>query len=300
MSISEILNSDLFLAIKAIWSYKVYKIDNNFITMGSLIVGFICFIVGLYIAKKLSRKIGKLMAERGGVDRNVRNLIQSISFYIFVIISFLSALKFAHIPIAMFTVLGGALAIGVGFGTQNIVRNFISGVILMIEQPIKIGNFIEIDGFFGEVEKIGMRSTYVKTAKNSHVIVPNSTFLEKNVLNWTCFNTLVRSSISVGVAYGSDTDLVKKTLIEATETEKSISKVYPVSAFLIEFSDSALLFQLDFWINIKGLTGKKLAESNIRCSIDKLFKENNIEIPFPRRDIHLHKSDTSDLGTASI
>lgn len=176
---------------------------------------------------------------------------------------------------------------GIGFGSQNLVNNFLSGLILMFEQPIKVGDFIEVEGLFGEVEKIGARSTRIRAYGNKHIIVPNSSFLEKNVLNWTLADRFARLQVNVGVAYGSPVEKVRELLEKAAREEpKVISSKEPLVLFA-DFGDNALQFQLLFWIRLDDLNDRRVIESNVRFHIERIFREEGITIAFPQRDVHL-------------
>jgi len=283
------MSSDtLFRGFEGAWNFQLIRVENEAITLGSIIVGLLALIVGISFSKYLSRKTVRFFAKRFHLEKNVSSAIQALSFYILAAFTSLSALKFAHIPLTIFTVIGGALAIGVGFGSQNLVNNFISGIILMVERPVKVGDFIEVDGVFGEVERIGMRCANIHTYGNRHIIVPNSSFLEKNVLNWTRLNSLIRISVAVGVAYGSPTKKVQELLAKAAESEPSALKNPKPLVFFTNFGDSALEFRVDFWIDLKSLDDRQRAESEMRFRIDELFRANGVVIAFPQRDIHFY------------
>jgi len=279
--------------LKDIWNFPILTVENNSITLGTITVGLILLVLGVMLAKYLSRKISRKILIKTGLDKSIRHSLESMFFYIFLIFFSLFAMRMANLPITIFTVIGGALAIGIGFGSQNIVNNFISGIILMIERPIKVSDFIEIDGLFGVVQDIGTRSTVVRSFGNKHIIVPNSSFLEKNVLNWTYqADNEARLHITVGVAYGSDTALVKKLLLEAVKTEKRVLKHRELLVLFKDFGDSSLVFECYFWIRLQETMDRQIVESNIRFKIDQLFRENHVKIPFPQRDVHIQQPPT--------
>mgnify|MGYP000358529859 CR=1 FL=1 len=150
--------------------------------------------------------------------------------------------------ILLFELVAGALSVGIGFGLQNIVNNFVSGMILLIERPIKVGDLIEVGGTFGQVESIGARSTAIRSFDNFHIIVPNSAFLESNVVNWTHTDDLVRVRLRVGVAYGSPTRRVEELILQAVrELEEAVIPPEPMVIFE-DFGDNALIFDLYFWV----------------------------------------------------
>ncbi len=273
---------------KDIWNFPILTVENNSITLGTITVGIILLVLGVLLAKYLSRKISRKVLIKTALDQSIQHTLESVFFYVFLIFFSLFAMRMANLPITIFTVIGGALAIGIGFGSQNIVNNFISGIILMIERPIKVTDFIEVDGIFGVVEDIGTRSTVIRSFGNKHIIVPNSSFLEKNVLNWTYqSDNAVRLRIEVGVAYGSNTELVQKLLSEAVTKESRVLKHRDPLVLFSNFGDSALIFEVYFWVRLNDTMDRQIVESNIRFSIDQLFREHNVKIPFPQRDVHI-------------
>ena len=208
-------------------------------------------------------------------------------YYFALLFIILFALRTVNIPLTVFTLFGGAIAIGVGFGAQNLINNFISGFILMVERPVKIGDVIEVENNYGVVEDIGTRCTRVRTPGNMHILVPNSSFLEKNIINWTLADLEIRAQITVGVVYGSDTRKVKQlTLQAAKEHDKVLDFPEPFVLFS-DFGDNSLVFDLYFWVRIKRIMDRRAIESDIRFRIDNLFREAGIVIAFPQRDVHL-------------
>ncbi|MBF0101864.1 MAG: mechanosensitive ion channel [Desulfobacterales bacterium] len=180
----------------------------------------------------------------------------------------------------------GALGIGLGFGLQNIFNNFISGIILLFERPIEVGDDIEVNGIWGTIKKINVRATVVQTYDNASLIIPNSEFISRQVTNWSFKDRSIRRVITVGVAYGSDVQLVRETLLEVAEKIPGILR-YPVPEVLFwDFADSALIFKLRFYTTVDGFL---TLESAMRFEIDRLFRERNIQIPFPQQVVHIQQ-----------
>ena len=278
---------DVVRGLTAAWQFELFTAEDRPITVGKIATGLLLFVLGFLVSRVASRLLGRLLVRRAKLAAGAATAIQGLVFYVFLVIFFLIALRSVNIPLTAFTVLGGALAIGVGFGSQNIVNNFISGLILLAERPIKVGDTIEVDGERGTVEWIGPRSTRVRTFDNIHIIVPNSAFLEKNVINWTLSDTDVRASVNVGVAYGSPTREVRDLLHRAIdEQEKVLSHPEPLVLFY-SFGDDALLFRAHFWIRSRNMPERLMIESEVRYRIDDLFREAGITIAFPQRDVHL-------------
>ncbi len=271
------------------------QFDGEPITIGKLIVGLVLLVFGFWFSRLISRAIGKRVLPRLGMNENAATAFQSLAFYLFVVIFAMLVLELVNVPLTIFTLLGGALAIGVGFGSQNLMNNFISGLIMMVELQIRIGDLIQVGDHYGTVMAIGARSTRVRTGTNVDIIVPNSAFLEQNVVNWTLGDTKVRTHIEVGVAYGSDTEAVRKVLIEAAEKEEKILPDPEPFVLFTSFGDNALLFELHFWISIKTQMQRKIIESAVRFGIDALCHAHGIVIAFPQRDVHLDTLKPLDI-----
>jgi small-conductance mechanosensitive channel len=189
-----------------------------------------------------------------------------------------------------------ALAVGVGFGSQNLCNNFISGLILLAEQPIREGDSIQIDAFSGTVTKIGPRSTRITTGDNHEVIVPNSTFLQTNVVNRTLTDDRIRGRIKVGVAYGSPTRVVDRVLLQAAEEHEDVLDTPEPSVTFADFGDNALQFELSFWVDCRSAKGP--TESDIRYRIDELFRQEGVVMAYPQRDVHLNVGQPVEVRLA--
>jgi small-conductance mechanosensitive channel len=273
--------------ISAIWNFQLMAIDGRPLTVGKVTVAMLVLLVGVPVARLVIRKISRRLFTRIGLEPGAAAAFQTFFFYVVVVCLSVFALWVSEIPLTVFTLAGGAIAIGIGFGSQTIVNNFISGLILLAERPIKVGDLIEVGDTFGEVESIGARSTKIKSFDNFHIIVPNGAFLEQNVINWTHSDNLVRISLQVGVAYGSPTRRVEELVQQAIrELDQIVIPPEPVVLF-DDFGDSALIFEALFWILMKRPMDRRRALSNVRFRIDELFRENGIVIAFPQRDVHL-------------
>ena len=241
---------------------------------------------GFLAARWLSRLLGNRLPNLG-VDEAGAHAIESLSFYVLLIAFGLAALKYANVPLTIFTFLGGAVAIGVGFGSQNILNNFISGLILLAERPIKAGDLIKVGETYGNVKSIGARSTTIRTGENQDIIVPNSKFLENEVTSLTRRDDRLRTSISVGVAYGSPLETVIRLLEQSAADCPKVDDRPKPFVWFNDFGDNALAFQLHFWIHAKSVTAMRKVETEIRLSVDRYFRDAGITIAFPQRDLHL-------------
>ncbi|MEE4293069.1 MAG: mechanosensitive ion channel domain-containing protein, partial [Xanthomonadales bacterium] len=178
-------------------------------------------------------------------------------------------------------------AIGVGFGAQNIINNLISGWILMSERPVRIGDFVEIDDHRGTVESIGNRSTRIRRIDGVHLLVPNSQMLERVVVNWTLIDRDFRTTVRVGVAYGSPVRRVEELLYQAAGAQEDVLDTPKPIVVFEDFGDNSLVFDLFFWCHAGGERELRVIRSDIRFRIEQLFAENGITIAFPQRDVHL-------------
>ena len=279
--------TEIWEAIKKVWRYELATIDDRPITVSKIIVALVLLLLGFFISRHVSRLLGRQLLPRLHIPESATAAFQALTFYTLVLFFTFFALRIVNVPLTVFTVLGGAFAIGIGFGSQNIINNFISGLILFAERPIKVGDLVEIDNLYGTVEHIGARSTRVRSSQNSHIIVPNSSFLQNNVLNWTLSDNLIRICVKVGVIYGSPTREVERLLNKAVdEHEKILKKPEPILLFK-DFGNSSLDFEVHFWIKVKTMVDRWKIESDIRYRIDTLFREAGIVIAFPQRDVHL-------------
>ena len=204
---------------QTIWYYELFVIEERPVTIRKVVVAFSILIFGIILAKYLILFFTRVVLPRTRIQTNAAAVIEKLLFYFSILILCLLSLKLVHIPLTIFTFLGGAVAIGLGFGAQNLINNFISGIVLMAERPIKVNDMIEFEGSFAYVEEIGARCTRIRTGENVHILVPNSVFLENKIINWTHSEKRVRTSISVGVAYNSpERDVERLTSPGSTRT----------------------------------------------------------------------------------
>ncbi len=274
--------------LEQIWKLELYNSGSYAVRLNQIIIAFLVIIVGIIFSKRISEILGKRISKISGLHHNTSYIIQRLLFYGLILIIVCIALPIAGIPMTIFTVLGGAVAIGVGFGAQNLFNNLISGFIIMLEKPIRIGDIIELHGNEGKVQDIGNRCVRVRRSDGIDLIVPNSEFLQNLVINWTLYDGNVRGTIDVGVAYGSHTEKVNELLLQiANDHPKILRLPDPPIVVFEEFGDNSLAFKLLFWCHVTRPMDLRRLKSEIRFSIDQLFRENSIVISFPQRDIHL-------------
>jgi len=256
------------------------------ITVGQVIGVVLTVLLGSLFVIWASRALSRYLAKRMQSQDLVHMLSRALLILGFVILIFM-VLDLLQVPLTAFAFISGAIAIGVGFGAQNLINNFISGWILMWERPIKIGDFLELGEVSGTVEAINTRSTRIRRLEGIYLVIPNSHLLENTLTNWTLTDRVVRTSVTVGVAYGSDVELVTRLMEKAADEHASILKE-PARAVLFEdFGDSALIFELMIWVKLGGERGLRAIRSDLRYTIDAYFRQQNVVISFPQRDVHV-------------
>jgi small-conductance mechanosensitive channel len=273
--------------IVGVWGYEIWSSETESVTVSKAIWGIILLGAGVIASRYASRAIGVRLLPRLGIQAGIAAALESMSFYTMVLLATLLALRLVNVPLTIFTFVGGAVAIGVGFGSQNLVNNFISGLILFAERPIRVGDMIEIEDLLGTVEHIGARSTRIRTGTNFEIIVPNSTLLQQNVVNWTLSDKQLRCCIPVGVAYGSPTREVARWLRKAAEEHGLVLQRPEPFVWFVGFGDNALEFELHYWIQIRQLSEKRRIESDVRFIIDQYFRDAGLVIAFPQRELHI-------------
>jgi len=277
-----------------------FQILNQSISLGEihfnlLGIAYAFLILALTLAaSRVWRQIlKKKVLAKSGLEIGLQESVTTLSVYVLWVMGFLAALHAVGVGTTSLAVAFGALGIGLGFGLQNIFNNFLSGIILLFERPIQVGEVIEIGGKWGTVRQINFRSTVVQTYDNASLIIPNSDFISSQVINWSFKDPRVRRTIAIGVAYGTDPVLVRETLLEIAEQHPQVLKYPKYDVLFFDFGDSALIFHLRFWSTLNDFLQ---VETDIRFEIDKHFRERKIEIPFPQRDIHI-RSGAQDSGS---
>lgn len=268
------------------FNLTVVTVGEQPITAGDIIIIPFLLVLGLWLTRLLVKFISIRLTSRN-TDPNLIHLLQRIFYVIAIVILVITTLDLINVPITAFAFLSGAIAIGFGFGAQNIINNFISGWILMWEKPIRIRDFLEVDGAKGVVEEINTRSTKIRRVDGVHMLIPNSKLLENTVINWTLVDKLVRSSVRIGVAYGSSARQVAALILQAAEEQNEVLSEPCAVVSFEDFGDSALIFEVNFWINSHVEGGLRVVRSNIRFRIDELFSEHGIVIAFPQQDVHI-------------
>ena len=266
--------------------YPLFPMGDGHVTMAAILKLLILFLLVLVAEYFLRRFFVRRVLKRTPFDPPLQYAIARISGYLFILVGFYVALMTAGVPLGSLAVVAGGLGVGLGFGLQNIVHNFVSGIIILAERPIALGDRIDVGGVAGTVSKIRLRSTEIITNDNISIIVPNSDFVTNPVTNWSHGDPRVQIRIPVGVAYGTDVDRLQAVLLETAAENANVLKTPEPTVFFDGFGDSALLFELGVWTSAMTHSPRRF-RSDLNFAIERKLREHKIEIPFPQRDLHL-------------
>ncbi len=270
----------------------IFTINKKGISCIDIILALFVFVIGIFLGTLYKKYIKKLTYKGINLTQSTQTLISNIGYYLIIIIAFFATLKVLGIDLTSLTIIVGALSVGIGFGLQSIISNFMCGLIMMFEKSIKIGDIIELDpNLVGKVVSINMRATIINTYDNIDVIIPNQTLFTSNVINWTMSDDIRRLRIPFGVAYGTDIDKVESAILsELYESDLDFIRKdenRKPKIVMIEMSDSSVNFELFVWVHVVENKGKKILISEFLKLIYKALYKHNIEIPFPQMDIHV-------------
>lgn len=275
----------IFEILKDVLQFNLFTLNQTPVTLMSLMMFIAIFTFLLILSSYLTRLLRSRVLPRFHLEESLNYNISRVFYYVFLIISAAFAFQFIGIDFSGLVVVFGFLSVGIGFGLQNITSNFISGLILLFERPIKVGDRVNVGGTEGDVVEIKMRSTVIRSLANISIIVPNSEFVSAQVVNWSHGDKKVRISINVGVSYQSDLDTVLRTLREAADEHPDVLKKPEPIVRLMEFGDSSWNMFLGAWISDPEDFYR--VKSELNCAIVRKFRKNGVEIPFPQRDLHI-------------
>jgi small-conductance mechanosensitive channel len=277
---------EIIARLKVYWNFELFKLGDSPFTTKTLLTLVLSLFLLFFLTSKIKKLLTKRIFPRYDMNIGVSQSIATIVSYLIIIVGLFVIFQTTGIDLSAIGILIGALGIGIGFGLQNITNNFISGVIILFERPVKVGDRIEVDDLAGNIVKISARATTIITNDNIAVIVPNSDLTSKRVINWSHNNRDVRLNFPVGVSYKEDPEKIRKLLIEvASETSGVLSDPAP-NVLFNAFGESSLDFILRVWTSELSDTPMVL-KSQLYYAIFKKFKEHQVEIPYPQRDIHI-------------
>jgi small-conductance mechanosensitive channel len=260
-------------------------INQTPITPASLIMFTVIILAAIFVTRIFTRLVFDRILKKFNLKDGVRYTLRRLTEYTLHLVGIIIAFQFVGIDLSGLAVIFGLLSVGIGFGLQNVTANFVAGLVLLFERPIKIGDRVTVGDVEGDVEEISMRATRIRTLNNISIIVPNSQFTSSNIVNWSYGDLRVRLDVEVGVSYASDLELVLQSLKEVALENPKVLKDPEPDVLFRDFGDSSWNMRLKLWID--NPQGHHQIRSDINCAIVRKFREKGIEIPFPQRDLHV-------------
>lgn len=292
------LFSDAGAFVGKLWTFELLTAEDTItvegqkitgtrsVTLGKIVMAVLILGVGIWATGLVARILEPFIIRRLNIEVNQARLIRRWLRALMVVCLVMFSLVSVKIPLTVFAFAGGALAIGLGFGMQNVLKNFVSGLILLFERPFRVGDVLDVGGQRGTVTQIGLRASVLQLWDGTETLIPNSSLLEQNVTNWTYSSRKVRFSVAVGVAYGSETRRVVQLLGEVAEQHGVVEKEPKPQVLFTDFGESALAFELRYWVDVIKTNAAQVG-SDLRQMIAGAFAQNGIAIAFPQRDLHL-------------
>jgi len=286
---------DLAVKLEQILNHTLLTVGQSEVTLGGILT-LAALIVAVFFGEYLLRRyVIRRLLRRTRLELGLQYAIARMFGYFLLVIGVYIALEFVGIDLSSLAFLAGAIGVGIGFGLQNIINNFVSGIIILAERPISLGDRIEVAGIAGQVTKISLRSTTVVTNDNIAMIVPNAEFISATVTNWSHSDPKTRFRLPVGVHYNSDVRVVEKALLEAAAECEDVLQDPPPAVRFLEFGDSSLNFELRVWSRTI-YKQPNLIRSKVNFLIWDKFKEYDIEIPYPQQDLYIKEAPGSKDG----
>lgn len=278
--------ADWFKQVIETLGTPLFKVGDAAFTLWTFVYLIVAFVILIAAASAISRLIAYHLLARSRMELGVRVAFGSMVKYLLLVVGFIVIFQTAGIHLSSLTILLGALGVGIGFGLQNITNNFVSGLIILFERPVKVGDRIEVASVAGDVVDISMRATTIVTNDNISIIVPNSQFISETVINWSHTDRSVRFNFPVGVSYREDPETVRKLLLEIALANSGVLKDPKPDVLFSEFAESSMKFNLRVWTR-EFINRPGVLKSQLYYEIARRFREQGIEIPYPQRDIHI-------------
>ncbi|MDD3844490.1 MAG: mechanosensitive ion channel [Bacteroidales bacterium] len=274
-------------------NYRLFTLGSSDFTTKTFLWLVLSLLLLFFFAEKIKKLLVKKIFPRYNIDVGVAESVGKIIQYILIVVGFIVIFQTTGIDLSALGVLVGALVVGIGFGLQGITNNFISGLIILFERPVKVGDRVEIEGLEGNIIKVSGRATTILTNDNIAVIVPNSDLINERVVNWSHNNRRVRITVPVGVSYKEDPLVVQKILVEVAKKNKGVMESPEPYVRFDEYADSSLNFSLLVWS--RDFSDKpRILKSELYYAIFAEFKKQGVEIPFPQRDIHIIQPEAKE------
>ena len=267
-----------FGAFKNLWNYELANVQDASITISNVATAIVFFILGLFVAKKLSVIFKKKLVNFFHLERNSASGLEKFVQYTLITLITLTSLDIANVPLSGLTFIGGALAIGIGFGSQNILNNFISGIIIMIESPIRVGDIIEVEGKIARVTNIGARCVHMETFDNINLLVPNSNIIQDKIINWTLNDRIMRIRNTYYIKNPKDAEKALKILREIIEKNQYIDKTFVSAPFVDKIDLCGIKIDLYFYIRVGEEIDKKFIINGINLAVLEHFRKARITL----------------------
>jgi small-conductance mechanosensitive channel len=290
----EILKNALFTGltlIRELLTRTLFTLgEKTPITLEGIFYFLISILLLFYLTDKFQKKVVHKILVKSKIDIGVSESIGTIFRYIVITVGLFVIVQTAGIDLTALGFIAGALGVGIGFGLQGITNNFISGLIILFERPVKVGDRIDVGDISGDVVNIAARATTVVTNDNISIIIPNSEFINSRVINWSYNDRRIRFNYTVGVSYDENPRIIRKLLLEVAKENNAVLKHPPPDVLFKDFADSALIFNLRVW-TYEYTDRPNVLKSQLYYAIFKKFDDNNIKIPYPQRDLHIKSWD---------
>jgi len=274
----------------AVLSYKLFTLGETDVSLLTIVVILLVVYISTKLAKLARNYFNKTVFPRFKIEAGLQVSLSKIIGYTIIVIGIIIALQGLGIRLSALTVFAGVLGVGLGFGMQSITANMVSGIVILFERPIKEGDMVRLKNTIGEVKKINLRATVIRTIYNEHLIVPNSEFINATVENMSYSDLKLRISVKVGASYDSDPAVVKEALLEAARSTKNVMERPEPSVLFKEFGDSSLNFELFAWIDNPGKRFE--TESHLHFAVVEKFRDRKITIPYPQSDVYVKQMPT--------
>jgi potassium efflux system protein len=282
-----------------VFDYELFNVKGTAIAVSDVVLAFLILYISLW-SGGWSRQVSNRWVYTRVADTGIRNSLATFTQYIVVMLGVVLAMKAIGLDLTALTVFAGALGVGIGFGMQQIVVNFISGILLLVERPLATTDLVNVDKYEGEVTRIGIRSLTVKTFDNQEVIIPNSSVITKPFTNWTRGDDIMRTVLMVGISYNDDPHKAIKLIKDLLVQHPEILPDPGPKALLWDYADSALMIRLQFHSRIRGAVGRGDLRSQVLLAIWDSFAENGITIPYPQRDVHYYAAQAGEKEASSL
>ncbi len=273
-----------------VWNYALWKVDHEGVTVGHCVMALIFMILGIRVARHVQGRLRNWLEKKRNLDSSGKLALERIASALMITVTLYITLAILRIPLTVFHFAVGGLMIGVGFGARELFSNLISGIILMMERPVKIGDVVELENEIGRVFNIGLRSFQIHTENNIDIILPNSVVLNEKLVNWTKNDRMVLTKVSIGIAYESDIHKSTELMIQAVENLNGVLKEPAPFVLFKEHGDSTLNFDVYFAVNINNKMELWVFESNANYSLNDTLRAAGVDIAFPQLDVHLKEN----------